>query len=114
MMTFILWASLLAETSSQQVIVIPGPGESKKEQPNVTVTSGTDAISGSPFENIKSARRSWDQECTKWKNEMRALNKNNLIQASCGAPKLATETIQSQKYYTFSSQAKFKVRVSQR
>ncbi len=116
----ILWGSQLGATdgtpteSKNQVIVIQDPkgrGPQFRRERNEYVESGSDAIQGSPEESIKAAYRTWETACKEWKNEMIRLNGKSLIQASCGAPKRSSENLQSQKFYTYESQARFKVRV---
>lgn len=114
-----LTAVLSEEATSKpnnQVIVIQDPvgsgAKGLKHRSDAAVESGSDQIVGTPGTNIRSARRAWDQACKSWKHEMKQLNRQNLIQASCGSPTLKTEMHQSEKFYTYESTGKFKVRVS--
>lgn len=92
--------------------VIQDPAGSRKvDAPKVFVESGSETIVGSPEESLKAAYRTWDNACTHWKNEMKRLNRRNLIQASCGNPKKSEESDSARKFYVYKSDAKFKVRV---
>ncbi len=84
---------------------------SKKDRERVKVESGTDTIQGEPQDQIKAAYRTWDQACKEWKAELRSLNGARLLFMSCGAPKREVETIQSQKWFVYSSEAKYKIAV---
>jgi len=79
--------------------------------PQVKVESGSDSIQGEPQEQMKAAYRTWDQACKEWKAELRSLNGSNLMFMSCGAPKREVETIQSQKWFVYRSQASYKIKV---
>lgn len=105
-------ASASPNSHGGRTIVIQDPtGRQHSDAPKVFVEPGTETISGSPEESLKGAYRTWEQACRAWKNEMNRLNGKNLIQASCGSPKKHEEVVQSQRFYTYRSDAKFKVRV---
>ncbi len=108
--------SVTTQKPNNQVIVIQDPVGSGpkglKRRSDAAVESGSDQIVGTPGTNIRSARRAWEQACKSWKHEMKQLNRQNLIQASCGSPNLKPEMHQSEKFYTYESTGKFKVRVS--
>jgi len=85
--------------------------DSKKLIDRVKVESGADTIQGEPQDQIKAAYRTWDQACKEWKAELRSLNASRLLFMSCGAPKREVETIHSQKWFVYSSEAKYKIKV---
>lgn len=100
------------EKASKIIVINEGDHrDSKKESERVKVESGTDTIQGEPQEQIKAAYRTWDQACKEWKAELRSLNGSRLLFMSCGAPKREVETIHSQKWFVYSSEAKYKIKV---
>lgn len=85
--------------------------DSSKKWPRVTVEAGKDSIQGEPQDQMKAAYRTWDQACKEWKSELRSLNGSNLLFISCGAPKREVETIHSQKWFVYRSEASYKIKV---
>lgn len=79
--------------------------------PKVFVEGGSEELSGSPEGSIRAAYRQWENRCKEWKSELRNMNGNNLMIASCGTPKRASETIQSEPIYTYSSKGTYKIKV---
>jgi len=109
-MTLLLFIALISQDSkNDRTIVIQE--STGRPAPELVVESGTDVVSGSPEENIKAAYRKWEQACRSWKNELRSLNGKNLLHSSCGSPKRSEEVRNSEKIYTYKSDAKFKIRV---
>jgi hypothetical protein len=97
--------------SNSKVIVVQKGDERLLQAPKVFVESGSDEISGSPESNLKVAYRTWEQKCTEFKAELKGQNGANLMVASCGTPTYSSETIQSEKVYTYRSKGTYKIKV---
>ncbi len=111
--TVCAWNILAQETDKDGKIIVIGetPGKIVTGAPKVFVESGTENLTGSPEAHIKAAYRTWQSACSEWKKELKRLNGSNLMVSSCGTPSRAQETIQSEKYYTYTSKAHYKIRV---
>lgn len=77
----------------------------------VFVESGSDVIMGEPLEHPRAAYRSWKAACDSWKNDLKSMNKRNLMIASCGAPTREEKKVRLDTTFQFQSQATYKIKV---
>jgi hypothetical protein len=115
LLTLVLPLLLVAQPSpsnsdGKTIVIQESPGK-VLGAPKVFVESGKEDLSGSPEEGLKPAYRTWESRCKEWKAELKHMNGNNLMIVNCGTPKKSVETIQSEKYYTYSSTGTYKIKV---
>lgn len=76
-------------------------------QKRYVVSEGDHEVVGDKDVVAKSAEKNWKNECSEWKKEFRADNKNNtVISVSCGKMQCAKEGVET----TCSSVGKYKIK----
>lgn len=105
------WAHAQNTTVTETVIQETREGSISSMAPDYEIVNGSEEILGDPTLGAKKASYdSWKAACKDWKQEMKELNKDNIISLNCGSPKTSSESAGSDMYTTRSTGV-YKVRV---
>lgn len=91
---------------TETTVISVKKGETAKEKA-YEIVEGEDEIAGEPQLTIKEARLSWNKQCKEWKEEIKELNKTNVVMhINCGKMACVKETTD----HACTSQGKYKVK----